>query len=87
MPDDRWEQVHKLLGDDFFGRVPTEEEVRTAFEAEMEACHDQGRPFSPLAFLAGVPGTDLHQIRPGVYRGYSSRFGVDRHGGWSSGSC
>ena len=65
---DPWANTKRLLGDDIFDLVePTEAEVKTAFEEELTASHEQDRPFSVLAFLAGVRGSGLTQVGPGTY--------------------
>jgi hypothetical protein len=103
MADDKdpWEQTKKLIGDDFFDVAqPSAEQVREAFENELERSHDAGEQFSVLRMLASLPGSGFSELRPGAYFAgdpQSARRQLADHdgfkteqtpgGGWVSGSC
>lgn len=83
MSNDPWQHTKDLLGADFFDTFePTEDEMRDAFEAELEISHAEDRPFSVLGFLSGLRGSGLEEIGPGTYLAHK----VTR-GGWLSGTC
>jgi hypothetical protein len=64
----------------------TGEEVRAAFDAELARSAEEGRVFSPLAFLALLPESGIEEIHPGTY--YAPHRRVDDGlGGWNSGAC